>query len=92
MATASRGGETRVETRSAVAVTVGELAAEAGVTVLALVIALLEAGHVTVESWASATGLGTGEAGGALRVTLDETALRAWVSEWARRREYGRGE
>lgn len=68
-------------------VTLGELAAEAGVSPLELVTALIEARLVTVEAYASASGLGTGEPGGVLRVTVSEAELRTWLSGWARRRD-----
>lgn len=92
------GGETRAKTSEAAVsvdaelarepgVTLGELAAEAGVSPLELVTALVGARFVTVEAYASASGLGTGEPGGVLRVTVSEAEMRTWVRDWARRRD-----
>ena len=74
--------EVGAETNTEPGVSLGELAARAGVSALELVGALIEARLVTVDAYAEAHRPAPGEPG-LLRVTVSAAELLAWLDRWA---------
>lgn len=72
--------EVGAETSGEPGVTLGELAAEAGLSPLELVSAMVEAGLVTPSAYAESLGLGRSP-GGVFQVTATEAEVRAWLLE-----------